>query len=58
MSTTLTRVLIVDGHEDIAEWLADELILVGYQARAAFDGETALELTRCFRPDVMIKLSG
>jgi DNA-binding response OmpR family regulator len=54
MTTTLTRVLIVDDHADIAEWLADELILAGYQAQTAYEGEKALELARTFGPDVMI----
>jgi DNA-binding response OmpR family regulator len=54
MTATLTRVLIVDDHADIAEWLADELILAGYQAQTAYEGEAALELARTFGPDVMI----
>ncbi len=54
MTATLTRVLVVDDHEDIAEWLADELVLAGYQTRTAFDGQTALELMQSFGPDVMI----
>jgi DNA-binding response OmpR family regulator len=54
MTTTLKRILVVDDHVDIAEWLADELTLAGYHAKTAYDGSTALELVSSFAPDLMV----
>jgi CheY-like chemotaxis protein len=46
------RVLVVDDHRDTADSLADALTLSGYVARAAYDGRSALDLARTFRPHV------
>src|SRR5207302_1120685 len=48
------RILCVDDNHDAAESLALMLELVGLDARAAFDGSSALELTRRFRPHAVV----
>jgi signal transduction histidine kinase len=48
------RVLVVDDNADAAELLAESLRAVGHTARVAFDGPTALDEARTFRPDVAI----
>ena len=48
------RVIVVDDHADIAEWLADELTLLGHEVRPVNDGPAALELAVSFEPDVML----
>jgi CheY-like chemotaxis protein len=47
-------VLVVDGYPDAAVSLADLLVLVGHQARVAFDADGALAEIRADRPDVVI----
>lgn len=54
MTRTVARILVVDDHVDIADWLADELTLAGYQVQTAYEGATALELVQSFAPDLMI----
>ena len=54
MSTAVTKVLVVDDHVDIAEWLADELSVAGYHVQTAHEGAVALEMALSFMPDVMI----
>src|SRR5688572_11268264 len=48
------RVIVVDDNVDIAEWLADELSLLGYEVQIAHDGPRALELATAFEPDLML----
>lgn len=48
------RVLVVDDNRDAAEAIVEIAELWGYKARVAFDGPSALELTREFRPDVAL----
>jgi CheY-like chemotaxis protein len=48
------RVLIVDDHEDTAQFLADWLELSGYSARAVNDGPTALRIAQTFQPHVVL----
>ena len=48
----MPRVLIVDDHRDTADTLAEALSLSGYTARPAYDGPSALNIARSFRPDV------
>ncbi len=48
------RILIVDDNRDIAESLCVLLGMEGYDARAAFSGESALTQARAFQPDVAI----
>ncbi len=50
----MPRVLVVDDLVDAAECLALLLRLLGYEARAAFDGPTALGVASTFRPDAVV----
>jgi len=45
------RVLCVDDNRDVAESLVMLLSLVGFDARACFDGPTALAEAAAFRPN-------
>lgn len=48
------RILCVDDNRDSAESLALMLQLVGLEAQAAFDGPSALEAARRFRPHACV----
>ncbi len=48
------RVLIVDDNEDAALMLAEALAADGHDTRTAFDGPTALDLAKTFRPEVAL----
>src|SRR4051794_35603911 len=48
------RVLVVDDNEDIALSSSWILELEGHEVAVAFDGRTALEVARDFRPDVAL----
>ena len=48
------RVLIVEDDEDIAQVLQRSLRLEGYEVRVAGDGETALDQSAAFNPDLVI----
>jgi CheY-like chemotaxis protein len=48
------RVLIVDDDADTASTLAMLLDLLNHEVCAAYDGPTALEVVRTFRPDVIL----
>lgn len=48
------RVLVVDDNEASAQGLAMILQFEGYDVRVAHDGETALEVLRGFRPEVVL----
>ena len=48
------RVLVVDDNVDAADSTAALLELWGHDARAVYDGETALEAAREMRPDVVL----
>lgn len=48
------RVIVVDDHADIVDWLAEELALLGHEVRTADNGPTALELATSFEPDLML----
>jgi DNA-binding response OmpR family regulator len=48
------RVLIVDDEEVISDTLAMILNQAGFEARAVYSGETALETAQTFEPDVLI----
>jgi CheY-like chemotaxis protein len=54
MSHTPLRVLVVDDNHDGADSLLLILQAYGHEARAAYDGESALRLARSFRPDVVL----
>lgn len=46
------RVLCVDDNRDVADSTATLLGLVGFEARACYDGFTALKVAEDFRPSV------
>jgi CheY-like chemotaxis protein len=48
------RVLVVDDSDSSAQSMAMILKLEGYEVQVAFDGKTALELVRTFRPDIVL----
>jgi signal transduction histidine kinase/ActR/RegA family two-component response regulator len=48
------RILIVDDNEDSAESLAVLMELAGHEVRTAFEGLSALEEARTFRPGVVL----
>ena len=48
------RVLVVDDFRDAADSLALLLKLLGHDARAVYDGPTALRVAASFRPDVVL----
>ena len=47
------RVLLVDDNQDLIEALAALLEGWGYAVRVAYDGESAIEAARTFRPDAI-----
>jgi signal transduction histidine kinase/ActR/RegA family two-component response regulator len=47
------RILVVDDNVDAAETMAMLLDLSGYDARAAFGGQQALEMVKVFRPELV-----
>lgn len=51
---SVRRVLVVDDNEDAAELLAHGLRRRGFEVQLAFDGPTAIDLARDFRPDAAI----
>jgi CheY-like chemotaxis protein len=53
-ATGRRRVLVVDDNEDIALSSSLLLELQGHEVAVAFDGHTALEVAREFRPDVAL----
>jgi DNA-binding response OmpR family regulator len=48
------RVLVVDDNQDAADSLAMLLGVRGEEVRIAYDGATALEVERDFKPDVVL----
>lgn len=51
---TRRRVLVVDDNRDSAESMASLLSLMGHEARAAFDGPTALAQAQALKPDIAL----
>ena len=51
---TRPKVLIVDDEEVIADTLAMILNQAGFETRAVYSGESALQTARTFEPDVLI----
>ena len=52
------RVLVVEDDEEIAQALQRSLRLEGYEVRIAGDGETALDQSAAFNPDLVILYLG
>jgi CheY-like chemotaxis protein len=48
------KVLVVDDEQTIANTLSWVLDKEGYETRAAYSGEGALEIARSFAPDILI----
>jgi DNA-binding response OmpR family regulator len=48
------RVLIVDDNTDAASFLAEALMLAGFDVRAAEDGAAALQIAESFAPQVAL----
>ena len=48
------RVLIVDDNEDMAQSTAQLLTLLGHNVQTAYDGPSAIEAARAYRPDVIL----
>lgn len=48
------RILIVDDHKLIADTLREIMQNSGFEARAAYDGHSALEIASRFRPDWLL----
>ena len=48
------RVMIADDNRDAADSLCRVLALYGYEARAAYDGASAIEMSESFRPHVAV----
>ena len=49
-----TRVLVVDDNADLRETLRTMLELSGFEVATAAGGETAVEMARSYRPDVVV----
>jgi two-component system, OmpR family, alkaline phosphatase synthesis response regulator PhoP len=49
-----TKILVVDDEQTIANTLSWVLDREGYETRAAFNGEEAIEVAQTFAPDVLI----
>ena len=48
------RVLCVDDNQDTADTLVALMEIAGFEARACYDGESAVVLAERFRPDVCV----
>jgi CheY-like chemotaxis protein len=48
------RILVVDDEQRVADTLCEILASSGYDARAAYDGWSALDLARRFEPDYLL----
>ncbi|MCL5021374.1 MAG: response regulator, partial [Bacteroidetes bacterium] len=48
------RILIVDDEKDITNLFADLMRDMGYEVRAADDGEVALQIIGSYRPDIVV----
>ena len=49
-----TRVLVVDDNTDLRETLRTMLDLSGFDVATAAGGQTAVEMARIYRPDVVV----
>ena len=48
------KVLVVDDNRDAAQTLSMLIDLLGYESRAAYDGQEALDVADSFLPDVVL----
>lgn len=54
MVATRMKVIVADDEEVIANTLVVILQRAGYDARAVYSGEIAVEMAQSFRPDILI----
>lgn len=54
VSISPKRLLVVEDNRDVAHMLSEVLQIYGYVTRVAYDGISALELAKSFRPDVAL----
>ncbi len=50
----MTRVLLVEDHEEIWDFLSRRLKRRGYDVLLAFDGQDGVDKTRAERPDIVL----
>ncbi len=50
----MARILVVEDNQDLAYGLQNNLEIEGYEVRVAEDGESGLDLTRVWSPDLII----
>jgi two-component system, OmpR family, response regulator len=50
----LPRILCVDDNPDVADSITDLLEILGYEARACYDGPSALAKAEIFVPDICL----
>lgn len=50
----MTRILVVEDQADLADLVARNLVLEGFDVRTAADGRAVLPLVRSWRPDLVI----
>jgi CheY-like chemotaxis protein len=51
--TPQIRILVVDDYREAADMLVEVFITLGFDARAAYDGQHALSTTKIFQPDTV-----
>ena len=54
LSTQTARVLVVDDNVDVADMIVMLLQLFGHEAKAAYFGQSALEMANEYKPDVVL----
>ena len=50
----ITKILLVDDEQDLVEMISIRLEAKGYEVIAAYDGQTAFELSQREKPDLII----
>jgi CheY-like chemotaxis protein len=54
MTTSRSRILLVDDNADAAETLGELLAVMGHEVRISFDGQRAIDIAAGFYPDIFI----
>jgi CheY-like chemotaxis protein len=52
--SSVCRILVVDDHADGTDTMAALLQLLGHAVRTAYDGLTAIDIAKDFKPDVVL----
>src|ERR1035438_5921056 len=50
----MKKILIIEDNQIVANVYHNKLVVEGYEAEIALDGETGLKLMRMFQPDIII----